>query len=469
MIKDVNIIVSDGQMSTGDGDGIHVKIGVSPIAYTEPIAIKGDLTAKRIQERLGLSPLADACMDSVANGCGLIYCIPVAATTEGTVSTVTKTAADETSGGTMTITGKPNNRYTISTKITKSGGFNTAVLKYSFDGVTYSDEVTMPTDGSLVILPTGLTLKFTEGAGETKFVAGDLFSATTTAPQASNEAILAALAHVREVSKTIEFVHIVGESTNALWSALAVEAEKFFSTYYKPVFFLLEAAAPTAEQTTRQYIDALVESRKAINSYFIQVCTARGLYTRMDGTTQSINLAGVISGLYARAKVAQSISETASFAIPADKLIRLEPQGIMDDLDLLDEAQFLTMRSYEGLSGWYVTKPHVLCSEGSDYRYAEHVRVLNKAARLVRREALLQLHKSIDISKLDEELAAIGAFIAAPLMGMVEAEEISAGEITIPTGQNILADEHLTVILRFVPRGYVRWITIDLGMKNPNV
>ncbi len=469
MLRDVSITVTDGQLGSGSGDGVHVKIGVSPTPYTEPLVIKDTYNAGRIQSILGLSPLADACMDSVANGAALIYCIPVAATTDGTVDAVSKEAADPAGTGTLTVNGKPNNQYDIRVQITKGGGLNTAVLRYSFDGgVNYSDEVTMPVDGKLAIAPTGLTFEFSEGEGDVRFAPGDLFTTLTTAPQADNQSILAALAHVRQITKTVEFVHIVGVSSKDLWAALAVEGETFFSTYHKPVFFVAEARGPEAGESVEDYVAALVADRKGINSYFLQVVAARGAYRRIDGTTQSINLAGIVCGLYARAKVQQSISETRSMAISADKLLRLEPAGIEELLDLLDEAQYLTFRRYEGLAGFYVTKPHMFAAESSDYKYAERVRVLNKAARLVRKEALLQLHRDIDLSKVEEELAAIGSFIAAPLMDMVDAGEISSGSITIPPGQDILTEETLHVILRFVPKGYIREITVDLGMANPN-
>lgn len=471
MLNDVRITVSDGQLASGSGDGVHVKIGASPVAYSGPIAIKNTLAVKRIRERLGLSPLADACMDSLENGAKLIYCIPVTPSTQGTVGEITKAPADadNSSTGTLAITGHPNNRYDIAVKITKSGGFNEAALKYSFDGgVSWSEEATMPVGGELSVPPTGLTLTFTEGAGPTKFAVGDLFSAATTAPQMSNDDILKALDHVREVRDTVEFIHIVGETTEALWASLAVEAENFFSIYFKPVFFLVEARRPTTDESVRQYVDALVEARKKINSYFVQAVAAQGRYTRMDRTTQSINLAGVVSGLYARAGVAQSISEIASFQISEEKLLELEPTGVEDELDLLDEAGYLTIRRYEGYAGFFVTRPNMLSPEGSDYRYAEHVRVLNKAARLVRATALLQLHKSINLDKQDEELEAMGKLISAPLEDMADAGEISSGSVEVPTDQDILHDETLHVILRFVPRGYVRTIEVDLGMTNPN-
>ena len=469
MLKDVSITVTDGQLASASGEGVHVKIGVSPVESTEPLVIKGSYGAKRIQSILGLSPLADACMDSVETGAALIYCIPVAAATAGTVGAVTKTAADETGTGTMTITGSPNNRYDIRVRITKAGSFNEAVLQYSFDGgITYSDNVTMPVDGSLAVNPTGLTFVFAEGEGTVKFAAGDVFTAATTAPQMSNESVLTALASVRKITATIEFIHIVGESNKALWAALAVEAENFFSVYFKPVFFVCEARAPAKEETAEQYVSALIADRKTINSYFLQVVAARGSYLRMDGTTQSINLAGIVCGLYPRASVQQSISETRSFSISKDKLLKLEPDGIEELLDLLDEADFLTFRRYEGLDGFYVTKPNMLAAESSDYQYAERVRPLNKAARLVRKEALLQLHRNLNMDRIEEELAAIGGFVSAPLGDMAEAGEITSGSVTIPAGQNILKDEKLHMILRFVPVGYVREIEVDLGMSNPN-
>lgn len=54
------------------------------------------------------------------------------------------------------------------------------------------------------------------------------------------------------------------------------------------------------------------------------------------------------------------------------------PEGIEDHISELDDAGYLTWRKYYGIDGCYVNNARVLCREGSDYRYAEHVRVLNK-------------------------------------------------------------------------------------------
>ncbi|MPN60480.1 hypothetical protein SDC9_208208 [bioreactor metagenome] len=63
------------------------------------------------------------------------------------------------------------------------------------------------------------------------------------------------------------------------------------------------------------------------------------------------------------------------------------------------------------------------------------------------------------------ELEARAKFMFPPLQKMIEAKEISAAEITVPDGQEetIVNDETMRVKIRFVSRGYIREIEVDLG------
>ena len=105
--------------------------------------------------------------------------------------------------------------------------------------------------------------------------------------------------------------------------------------------------------------------------------------------------------------------------------------------------------------------------EGSDYRYAEDVRVKNKIIRKTRLEALKQLQSEVDLSDIDGDLKAKAQFIQAPLENMVETGEISAVQVDVPGGQDILKTETLELVIRYVPRGTIREIVIDLGVNNP--
>ena len=204
MLRDVNINLSDGALASAvSAVGIHAKIGASPVTASEAIVIRSSMSARRIRELLGLSPLADAVMDSIENGANLIYCIPAVASTAGTPSSVTAVAQGS---GTVAVSGSPHNAYRIQIKVTIPGGLNEAAVRVSLDGgSTWNEEQTVPSNGSLAVENTGLTLTFT--AGEDGFAPGDLFSFTTTAPAMTNDDVLQALDMVRGIHDVIEDVY----------------------------------------------------------------------------------------------------------------------------------------------------------------------------------------------------------------------------------------------------------------------
>lgn len=464
MLRDVNITITDGGLAANaGGSGAHFKIGVATVQSAEPIAVRSSMPVQRVTELLGLSPLADACIDSLENGAGLIYCIPVAASIKGAISEITKPA-----GATATIeaAGDPNNAYTVHIRVVLGGQINAATVQYSLDGgVTFSEEATIPVGGRMSLASTGLTLTFVPG--DAGFTAGDVYSFTTTAPGMSNEAALAAFDKLRNLRREIELVHFVGESTGALWAAAAVKLDELFVLNHKPAFAVFEAFAPIAEQPLGEYVTGLRTAGSTCNSTRVQVVAARGVYRRADGYTREQNLAGVICGLYGRAKVQQSIGEVRAFPIAEDRLLKLTPAGIEDYIAELDDLRYLTVRGYDGLEGFYVTNARMLAPQGSDYSHAERIRVANKAVRVVRQAMLPLLQAAIDMDNPASDLAAIAKFAEEPLERMAESGEISSGRVIIPEEQDILSTETIRLIIRLVPVGYARAIDIDMGMENP--
>lgn len=462
MLSEVTTIVRDGLKGAAgtSGTGVHVKIGAG-VAEGGPIAIVRGMTVKEVQGLLGLSPLADAVLVSLETGARKIYCYPVAATVAGTVGTVTHTG---TGKGACTVTGAPTNRFAVQVEITGKGGLNAALLRYSLDGGnSWADPVTMPLGGKLELTGTGLTLTFVEAAsGDSHFEIGDKFSFGCSAPTLQTQDVLAALQSLRTLRKEYEFVHLVGESDKAMWAALAAEMQTLAEEYHTPCFALAEAYAPTTGETAAQYAGRLVQDRAAVSSCDLQVCAHRCVYQRQDGLAAEINAASVAAGQYGLAGVQQSIGEVRSFAVPETAMRAARPAGIEAYLDKLDAAGYLTYRQYDGIEGWYCTNAAMLAPAGSNYRYAEDVRVRNKLVRNLRREALLQLQTGVDATDLAAEFARLAEFIRTPADQMVREGEISAVEVSIPTDQDLTADR-LQIVVRYVQRGILRGITIDLG------
>lgn len=475
MLRDVKHNISDGLLSFGgaQGIGVHVKIGASPVTADKPVSILGSMKVETIRQRLGHSPLADAAMDSVEMGASRVYCIPVAASTAGTLGTV---AREGTGTGTMTASGSPGNTFDIVVKITAAGALNTAAYTASINGGhTFSEEATIPTGGQCALDGTGVKLTFavaTEGDAEASFQVGDTYKLSTTAPSMTNADVLAALEKLKPFEEVYEFVHLVGESQSALWAAVAAFQLEFQEQHKRPVFFVLEAHRPDSAESMADYASRLEADRKKIRNYNVQVVAARGLYTRMDGTVQDVNLAGVVSGLYARTGVQTAIGKTepsAQLGISKDKLLELRPTGIEEVLEILDLAGYLTFRGYDGLEDYFVYHAPMLSPDGSDFRYAEDVRVLNKMIRETRREGLLLLNEDIDLEDVQGELEVRAKFLQVPLDRMVDAKEISSVAVTPLDDQEaeILDTGTAQFKIRYVSRGYIREIIIDLGRKPP--
>ena len=473
MLRDVKTTVSDGLLgfATATGDGLSVKIGASPIVSNAPVIITGDMDAGEIRERLGLSPLADAAMDAVQSGAGRIFCIPVAAATAGTLPPVTK---EGKGGGSLTVDGSPTNAFQVVIQITAQGGLNTAAFKASVNGgYSFSDEVTVPATGSHVLEGTGLTLHFAEAADTeeqaSSFLVGDTFRFGSTAPAMTNGDVLSAMDKLKVLSQEFEFIHIVGGSTSPLWQAVSEAQKELAGSHQKPAFILLEAALPEEDGDLHEWAFQMEADRKKIKNTDIQVCAAWGRLVRLDGSTQIVNLAGLVSGRYAKAPVQESVGKTRpelGYGFPEKQLQELLPAGYDNTvIELLDTAGYLTFRKYDGLDGFYIYHTKMMSPDGSDYRYAEDVRVRNKIVREIRKQGLLFKNDDIDLANIQGELEARAKFIAAPLDRMVSSKEIGSYDIIVLDGheETFPEDETMRVKIRYLSRGYIRENAVDLG------
>ena len=112
----------------------------------------------------------------------------------------------------------------------------------------------------------------------------------------------------------------------------------------------------------------------------------------------------------------------------------------------------------------------MMSPDGSDYRYTEDVRVKNKIIREVRKEGLLLLNDDIDLEDVQGELETRAKFMFTPLQRMIDDKEISSAQIIVPEGQEktILEDETMRVKIRYVSRGYIREIDVDIGRSQPS-
>lgn len=468
MYGDVNIKVEDGSLGRGsrEGTGVQVKIGVSNVESREPVLITRSMSAGKIVDKVGNTPLADACMDAVEWGASTIYCIPVKAGTAGTVGEI----QEETQGaGSFAVKGSPNNAYDIVVEVLDAGECNESSFRYSLNGGdTFTEEMTIPATGEAELEAAGLSVIFTDAEGGDSFRSGDRFTFSTTAPVMSNEGVINAVESLINSPIAFEFIHIVGASSRALWASLGALANDFLVKHKRPLYFVCEARGKRADESIKDYCCAMLEEQKGINSMYLQVVCSSSRYQRMDGRVQDISNAAIVTGLYGRAKESQSIGEVKSFPIAEAKMLELLPEGIEDYIEDLDRARFVTIRRYTGKENYYVTSANMMSPEGSDYAYAEDVRVSNRLVRRVRAAALDELQVEIDPGNIETSLALIQEQLNTPVEDAIRDKIISSGSVEIDTDNlNILADASLDVRVTYVPMGHVREINLTFAVENP--
>lgn len=468
MYGDVNVKVEDGSLGRGSrtGTGTHIKIGVSNVESREPVLVTRSMDARRIMEKVGNTPLADACMDAIEWGASTIYCIPVKAGIAGTVGEIQE---EKQGAGSFAVKGSPNNAYDIVVEVLDAGECNEGSFKYSLDGGnTFTEERTIPVNGEAELAATGLSVKFTDAESGGSFKSGDRFTFSTTAPAMSNDGAIRAVESLINSSIASEFIHIVGASSRALWASLGTLANEFLIRYKRPLYFVCETRGKMEEESLKDYVDAMLEERKGITSMYLQVVCSSSRYQRMDGRVQDINNAGIVTGLYGRAKESQSIGEVKSFPISEAKMLKLLPEGIEDYIEDLDKAKFVTIRRYTGKENYYVTSANMMSPEGSDYVYAEDVRVCNRLVKEVRAAALDELQVEIDPGDIETSIALIQERLNTPVEDAIRDKIISSGSVEIDTENlNILVDESLDVRITYVPMGHVREMNLTFAVENP--
>lgn len=470
MWSEVNPTVEDGNLGRNSSTGTkaQVKIGVSSVESSSPILITNTMKPDKIKEKLGCTPLADACIDATENGLKTIYAFPMKADIKGTVSEVTHTGSG---AGSFEVKGEPVNDFTVVVEITGTGNTNEGSFRYSIDGGNnYSDDITIPLSGKYESVETGITFEFEDISEDTKsFVEGDVYSFQTTAPTMSNSSVLRAVEKLQSFNKEAEVCHIVGTSGKTLWAALQTMADELMEIYKKPILFLCEARACGADETIDDYLKSMEEERKGIRSKYVCVCASYGIYVRKDLRTQLINMAGVISGIIGQAKESLSIGYVGNFPISSAKLLKLYPEEISDGYDKeLDAMGYTVIRQYVGKEDFYISNGNVMSPAGSDFPYVENVRVLNRIVRQVCMAATDMVQCEVDPNDLEGSIAPIQAHLNIPVEYCIRDKVISSGEVTISTENlNILADEKLDVSVEWVPMGTARTFNLNFKVNNP--
>lgn len=205
----------------------------------------------------------------------------------------------------------------------------------------------------------------------------------------------------------------------------------------------------------------------------------------LDGTLQAkhnvaklhqVAAIGTLLGCVSAASVHESVAWVEKFplkvSMPGFVTGDLLKEVSAANLNLLnDENRMIFYRQHVGVSDVYFNDSHTLDVPTSDYAYIENVRTMDKAVRGIRTNLLPYLGAPL---KVDADTGCLGADTIAlletvamrALEDMERAGELSGYVVSIDPEQNVLSTSKVEIIIKNVPLGVMRSVTVKIGFTN---
>lgn len=451
MLSNIEVNVKDlsSGAAGGTGTGIHVKIGIAGNGIDGLVTIRRTMDSETIKETLGESPLAYACMRSIDYGASLIYCIPVAASTEAKITEGEKTVTGQ---GTVIVSGNPCNEYDIVIRMEKEGGLNTATYALSIDGgQSYLEEATVPLSGKAEILGTGMELVFS--ATEGNFAEGDIFRFKASAPAMNNGDVLNAISSLSKFTKDIEFVHIVGTTTAALWQAIEEMAGQLEKEAGKPLLYVVEQRLPGSEETAAEYVESIKTDAMGTGRHLVVVQSCI-LHRDLDGYTRRINAAALLCGVMAASRESTSVAYVEANPLSEEKILKILPDGIEEFDYELDAGRYVLIGQYAGREYYNFLNSCTAARADSDYANIEVARVMYRIVREVYKRAQLTQNMDYDTNDVETALTPVQSDLNIPCDEAKKDQIISEGSVEIIMDEVDIQARKLPVTASIKPRGY---------------
>ena len=326
--------------------------------YTNPNALRDEQVS---------GPALEVALAAIASAGGCLLLV-TAASTAGVASAVDKAAAGS-STGTMAVSGVPALELDVRIEITTTGALGEARFRYTLDGVTFGVVRVIPSGGTFEIPETGLTLTFTAGAGPVHFEEGDVHTFTTSAPHYTTTdlggAWTALLAQIG--SRRIRRVVFSGRNATAsdgatMAGAIAghmetLEAEHYYARALcdageeaDPAAVIVAFGAFAHDRVALCYGDARMISRAPFEGYAnVRQPILRAVAERAFAADLSENLGRKASGALTGVTQIFHDEGTDTAFSEADKIV--------------------TLRTFRGQPGFYITNGYLRSPAGSDFLY----------------------------------------------------------------------------------------------------
>lgn len=426
-----------------------------------------------VVDTLGQGPLSEDLCYHLAIAGAPVYGMRLTGSTAGAAGSVTKTAAS-TSTGTIAVAGAAYDAYDVKITIKVTGALGVAEFVYSLDGgLTLSPQIIVPSGGTYAIPNTNLTLTFTAGVGPIIFEKNDLFTFTCTAPGFSTTNLGTGITAFKLDNTAVSMGVLsgkfaTGSAAATMAAAVATHASSLFQVY-RPMRFIMDGGADNAA-TTKTAFAAFSSDRVAV-CYDRQVCTSAKPIVGWGSPVSSVQRS--VAARVAASLISTDAAWFAAGALPGVTSITHDEFRS----ELMDQKLFTTLRTHQGVSGYFVTNCRLMSPPGSDYEFIQHGRVMDVATSTAYLSMLQFLSSSVrttnkgtidprDAARIEKTVKdALRAQLLDPDNAQGTPGHVSALDAAVDLTNIIQVSKTLKIKIAIRPLGYVKTIDETLSFS----
>jgi hypothetical protein len=436
-----------------------------PVArYSDPSKVKSVFTSGPLVE--------DACITLDEEG-GEVLLAPVYPSIAGTSSVPVISGTSPA----MTITGAATDNGLRRLRIVTGGTRGVATFQYSLDdGLTWSSPIA--TAATYAIPGTGTTANFASGS----YVAGDSWTWADFAPKFTNSDLANTFDAFKRAKVVVKQIHICTDASGADDTAKATAMAATAASVQSQLDTLA-----IAHLDTRAIIDAPDVSDAALIASVASLVAPRvdiaagpiacesALTHRIEKRTCGFVVAAKFHGA--------DLSVDISCPDPNEKgggPLYSRVAALYRDEDKtpgLDDARFITLRTWNGKVGFFFTNPNSMADATSDYSLAQNGFVIDKVSRTAYQAMIPYASRRLRTNRgsgpsdpttgtIEETQAvAIEKDIAAKIRRAMGKDIVGDPIVKIDRTINLIATRSMAADVRVQPYGYPKAITIRVGFE----
>ncbi len=338
-------------------------------------------------------------------------------------------------GPDITASGSPLAAAQVSLVITAGGARNEGQYQLSADGGdTFGQARTIPVDGVVAVGTTGVTIAMPAGT----YVAGDTYTFDVLEPAPTAASVIAAITLPLETIDP-EFVAVVGASDSVDWAAFGAVADVEFSKH-RPKFFVCQSRLPRDGEDVDDWVTALAAERDGFAHRFVSVVAAYGEIVDTTGLSKVRSGLGLAVGRLLSIPVMRAIGRVRDGAVSQ---LTLPSTYTEAHVATLVAGGYVAAKRYASLEGVYWDDGATMADATSDYRYLEVLRVVFKALRLLRIQALKSMYDEAGDPVIEAGAAGLAYLqgnleVALNTMVKAKPQELAGHVVRIPSGQDIV-------------------------------